>query len=160
MCVYRCLLSQWKRPPSSPFSRRNWPSCQVKHLDLKEKKMKYRHLFPQSCGHPSLSCNLIPPLSHPSACHSLGGKDRRSGLILNIPLSSDQTSMEELSATLDYLLSIPRYTQRHDWGQSGVCPRAVVSPGDCWISLLMLLDMFGFWLVSEELLDLNPMARV
>uniref|UniRef100_A0A3Q1ATY8 CRAL-TRIO domain-containing protein n=1 Tax=Amphiprion ocellaris TaxID=80972 RepID=A0A3Q1ATY8_AMPOC len=29
------------------------------------------------------------------------------GLILTIPLSSDQTSMEELSATLDYLLSIP-----------------------------------------------------
>lgn len=41
--------------------------------------------------------------------HRSGGKDRRSGLILNIPLSSDQTSMEELSATLDYLLSIPRY---------------------------------------------------
>uniref|UniRef100_A0A3B4X177 Uncharacterized protein n=1 Tax=Seriola lalandi dorsalis TaxID=1841481 RepID=A0A3B4X177_SERLL len=39
-----------------------------------------------------------------------GGKDRRSGLILTIPLGSDQTSMEELSATLDYLLSIPRYT--------------------------------------------------
>uniref|UniRef100_A0A3Q3N8F3 SEC14 and spectrin domains 1 n=1 Tax=Mastacembelus armatus TaxID=205130 RepID=A0A3Q3N8F3_9TELE len=36
-----------------------------------------------------------------------GGKDRRSGLILTIPLSSDQTSMEELSTTLDYLLSIP-----------------------------------------------------
>ncbi|XP_071400506.1 SEC14 domain and spectrin repeat-containing protein 1, partial [Centroberyx affinis] len=36
-----------------------------------------------------------------------GGKDRRSGLILTIPLCSDQTSMEELSATLDYLLSIP-----------------------------------------------------
>ncbi|XP_067460583.1 SEC14 domain and spectrin repeat-containing protein 1 [Thunnus thynnus] len=36
-----------------------------------------------------------------------GGKDRRSGLILTIPLSSDQTSMEELSVTLDYLLSIP-----------------------------------------------------
>uniref|UniRef100_A0AAQ6IRA7 CRAL-TRIO domain-containing protein n=1 Tax=Anabas testudineus TaxID=64144 RepID=A0AAQ6IRA7_ANATE len=29
------------------------------------------------------------------------------GLILTIPLCSDQTSMEELSATLDYLLSIP-----------------------------------------------------
>lgn len=43
-----------------------------------------------------------------------GGKDRRSGLILNIPLSSDQTSMEELSATLDYLLSIPRYWQHLD----------------------------------------------
>ncbi|XP_056279326.1 SEC14 domain and spectrin repeat-containing protein 1 isoform X1 [Pseudoliparis swirei] len=36
-----------------------------------------------------------------------GGKDRRSGLILTIPLSSDQTSMEELSTTLNYLLSIP-----------------------------------------------------
>lgn len=38
-----------------------------------------------------------------------GGKDRRSGLILTIPLSSDQTSLEELSTTLDYLLSIPRW---------------------------------------------------
>lgn len=37
-----------------------------------------------------------------------GGKDRRSGLILTIPLCTEQTSMEELSATLDYLLSIPR----------------------------------------------------
>uniref|UniRef100_A0A8C1SG44 SEC14 and spectrin domains 1 n=1 Tax=Cyprinus carpio TaxID=7962 RepID=A0A8C1SG44_CYPCA len=33
--------------------------------------------------------------------------DRRSGLILTIPLCTEQTSMEELSATLDYLLSIP-----------------------------------------------------
>lgn len=41
-------------------------------------------------------------------CAESGGKDRRSGLILTIPLSSEQTSMEELSATLDYLLSIPR----------------------------------------------------
>uniref|UniRef100_A0A8C2EXP4 SEC14 and spectrin domains 1 n=1 Tax=Cyprinus carpio TaxID=7962 RepID=A0A8C2EXP4_CYPCA len=31
----------------------------------------------------------------------------RSGLILTIPLCTEQTSMEELSATLDYLLSIP-----------------------------------------------------
>ncbi|KAJ8253125.1 hypothetical protein GJAV_G00209400 [Gymnothorax javanicus] len=36
-----------------------------------------------------------------------GGKDRRSGLILTIPLCTEQTSMEELSSTLDYLLSIP-----------------------------------------------------
>ncbi|XP_051566068.1 SEC14 domain and spectrin repeat-containing protein 1 isoform X1 [Myxocyprinus asiaticus] len=36
-----------------------------------------------------------------------GGKDRRSGLILTIPLCTEQTSMEELSTTLDYLLSIP-----------------------------------------------------
>uniref|UniRef100_A0A8C2GWI8 SEC14 and spectrin domains 1 n=1 Tax=Cyprinus carpio TaxID=7962 RepID=A0A8C2GWI8_CYPCA len=33
--------------------------------------------------------------------------DRRSGLILTIPLCTEQTSMEELSATLDYLLGIP-----------------------------------------------------
>uniref|UniRef100_A0A8C2BUW0 SEC14 and spectrin domains 1 n=1 Tax=Cyprinus carpio TaxID=7962 RepID=A0A8C2BUW0_CYPCA len=37
----------------------------------------------------------------------VGGKDRRSGLILTIPLCTEQTSMEELSATLDYLLGIP-----------------------------------------------------
>uniref|UniRef100_A0A8C1N1Q0 SEC14 and spectrin domains 1 n=1 Tax=Cyprinus carpio TaxID=7962 RepID=A0A8C1N1Q0_CYPCA len=36
-----------------------------------------------------------------------GFEDRRSGLILTIPLCTEQTSMEELSATLDYLLSIP-----------------------------------------------------
>ncbi|XP_077473034.1 SEC14 domain and spectrin repeat-containing protein 1 [Stigmatopora argus] len=36
-----------------------------------------------------------------------GGKDRRSGLILSIPLGADQTNMEELGDTLDYLLSIP-----------------------------------------------------
>ncbi|KAM9802719.1 SEC14 domain and spectrin repeat-containing protein 1 [Syngnathus typhle] len=36
-----------------------------------------------------------------------GGKDRRSGLILSIPLGCDQTSMDELSDTLDYLLGIP-----------------------------------------------------
>ncbi|XP_035249325.1 SEC14 domain and spectrin repeat-containing protein 1-like [Anguilla anguilla] len=36
-----------------------------------------------------------------------GGKDRRSGLILTIPLCTENTSMEELSSTLDYLLSIP-----------------------------------------------------
>ncbi|RMC18500.1 hypothetical protein DUI87_04389 [Hirundo rustica rustica] len=35
------------------------------------------------------------------------GKDRRSGLILTIPLCLEQTSMDELSVTLDYLLSIP-----------------------------------------------------
>lgn len=50
-------------------------------------------------------CGLMRPTSNGV---SSGGKDRRSGLILTIPLSSDQTSMEELSATLDYLLSIPR----------------------------------------------------
>ncbi|KAM6955932.1 SEC14 domain and spectrin repeat-containing protein 1 isoform 1-T1 [Lycodopsis pacificus] len=50
--------------------------------------------------------NMLPILEKKLAFLS-GGKDRRSGLILTIPLSSDQTSMEELSATLDYLLSIP-----------------------------------------------------
>uniref|UniRef100_A0AAQ5YF87 CRAL-TRIO domain-containing protein n=1 Tax=Amphiprion ocellaris TaxID=80972 RepID=A0AAQ5YF87_AMPOC len=50
--------------------------------------------------------NILPILKKKLAFLS-GGKDRRSGLILTIPLSSDQTSMEELSATLDYLLSIP-----------------------------------------------------
>ncbi|KAH0621552.1 hypothetical protein JD844_022950 [Phrynosoma platyrhinos] len=35
------------------------------------------------------------------------GKDRRSGLILTIPLCLEQTNMDELSVTLDYLLSIP-----------------------------------------------------
>ncbi|XP_074551180.1 SEC14 domain and spectrin repeat-containing protein 1 [Halichoeres trimaculatus] len=50
--------------------------------------------------------NILPVLKKKLAFLS-GGKDRRSGLILTIPLSSDQTSMEELSDTLDYLLSIP-----------------------------------------------------
>uniref|UniRef100_A0A3Q0SQR4 SEC14 and spectrin domains 1 n=1 Tax=Amphilophus citrinellus TaxID=61819 RepID=A0A3Q0SQR4_AMPCI len=49
---------------------------------------------------------ILPVLKKKLAFLS-GGKDRRSGLILTIPLGSDQTSMEELSATLDYLLSIP-----------------------------------------------------
>lgn len=64
-----------------------------------------RFFFPPDC-----ECLLSDRMFFPTGvwCVS-GGKDRRSGLILNIPLSSDQTSMEELSATLDYLLSIPRY---------------------------------------------------
>uniref|UniRef100_UPI00358EF4EE SEC14 domain and spectrin repeat-containing protein 1 n=1 Tax=Myxine glutinosa TaxID=7769 RepID=UPI00358EF4EE len=36
-----------------------------------------------------------------------GGKDRRSGLILTIPLSSDHSNVDEISVTLNYLLSIP-----------------------------------------------------
>ncbi|XP_077393011.1 SEC14 domain and spectrin repeat-containing protein 1 isoform X2 [Festucalex cinctus] len=36
-----------------------------------------------------------------------GGKDRRSGLILSIPLGCEHTNMDELGDTLDYLLSIP-----------------------------------------------------
>ncbi|KAM9485470.1 SEC14 domain and spectrin repeat-containing protein 1-like isoform 1-T2 [Salvelinus alpinus] len=50
--------------------------------------------------------NILPILKKRLAFLS-GGKDRRSGLILTIPLCTDQTSMEELSSTLDYLLGIP-----------------------------------------------------
>ncbi|KAG9349460.1 hypothetical protein JZ751_027905 [Albula glossodonta] len=49
---------------------------------------------------------ILPTLKKKLAFLS-GGKDRRSGLILTIPLCTEQTSMEELSSTLDYLLSIP-----------------------------------------------------
>ncbi|XP_030643100.1 SEC14 domain and spectrin repeat-containing protein 1 [Chanos chanos] len=49
---------------------------------------------------------ILPVLKKKLAFLS-GGKDRRSGLILTIPLCTEQTSMEELSTTLDYLLSIP-----------------------------------------------------
>uniref|UniRef100_S4RZ58 SEC14 and spectrin domains 1 n=1 Tax=Petromyzon marinus TaxID=7757 RepID=S4RZ58_PETMA len=38
-----------------------------------------------------------------------GGKDRRSGLILTIPLNSDQNNIDEINVTLNYLLSIPRH---------------------------------------------------
>ncbi|KAJ8403412.1 hypothetical protein AAFF_G00351840 [Aldrovandia affinis] len=49
---------------------------------------------------------ILPTLKKKLAFLS-GGKDRRSGLILTIPLCTEQTSMEELSSTLDYLLGIP-----------------------------------------------------
>ncbi|KAI7808310.1 SEC14 domain and spectrin repeat-containing protein 1 [Triplophysa rosa] len=49
---------------------------------------------------------ILPVLKKKLAFLS-GGKDRRSGLILTIPLCTEQTSMEELSTTLDYLLGIP-----------------------------------------------------
>lgn len=62
--------------------------------------------------------------------HLLGGKDRRSGLILSIPLSSDQTSMEELSATLDYLLSIPRYLRTK--------AQSIPKTSHCFVCLFML----------------------
>lgn len=55
----------------------------------------------------NMEATTILPVLKKKLAFLSGGKDRRSGLILNIPLSSDQTSMEELSATLDYLLSIP-----------------------------------------------------
>uniref|UniRef100_A0A8C4EXC4 SEC14 and spectrin domains 1 n=1 Tax=Dicentrarchus labrax TaxID=13489 RepID=A0A8C4EXC4_DICLA len=54
-----------------------------------------------------MEATTILPILKKKLAFLSGGKDRRSGLILTIPLSSDQTSMEELSATLDYLLSIP-----------------------------------------------------
>nr|XP_006014103.2 PREDICTED: SEC14 domain and spectrin repeat-containing protein 1-B-like [Latimeria chalumnae] len=53
--------------------------------------------------------SILPVLKKRLAFLS-GGKDRRSGLILTIPLCSEQTNMDELSATLDYLLSIPSET--------------------------------------------------
>ncbi|KAM3850373.1 SEC14 domain and spectrin repeat-containing protein 1-like, partial [Diretmus argenteus] len=55
----------------------------------------------------SMEATAILPILKKKLAFLSGGKDRRSGLILTIPLCSDQTSMEELSATLDYLLSIP-----------------------------------------------------
>lgn len=55
----------------------------------------------------TMEATTILPILKKKLAFLSGGKDRRSGLILTIPLSSDQTSMEELSATLDYLLSIP-----------------------------------------------------
>ncbi|KAG7220354.1 hypothetical protein INR49_010190 [Caranx melampygus] len=55
----------------------------------------------------TMEATSILPILKKKLAFLSGGKDRRSGLILTIPLSSDQTSMEELSATLDYLLSIP-----------------------------------------------------
>uniref|UniRef100_A0A3B3YHM1 CRAL-TRIO domain-containing protein n=1 Tax=Poecilia mexicana TaxID=48701 RepID=A0A3B3YHM1_9TELE len=54
-----------------------------------------------------MEASSILPILKKKLAFLSGGKDRRSGLILTIPLNSDQTSMEELSATLDYLLSIP-----------------------------------------------------
>ncbi|KAM3849709.1 SEC14 domain and spectrin repeat-containing protein 1 [Diretmus argenteus] len=54
-----------------------------------------------------MEATAILPILKKKLAFLSGGKDRRSGLILTIPLCSDQTSMEELSATLDYLLSIP-----------------------------------------------------
>uniref|UniRef100_A0A674MVB7 SEC14 and spectrin domains 1 n=1 Tax=Takifugu rubripes TaxID=31033 RepID=A0A674MVB7_TAKRU len=54
-----------------------------------------------------MEATVILPILKKKLAFLSGGKDRRSGLILTIPLSSDQTSLEELSTTLDYLLSIP-----------------------------------------------------
>ena len=36
VCVNRCPTLTWKRRPSSPSSRRNWPFCQVKHAHTLE----------------------------------------------------------------------------------------------------------------------------
>nr|XP_057938829.1 SEC14 domain and spectrin repeat-containing protein 1 [Doryrhamphus excisus] len=55
----------------------------------------------------SMEASSILPVLKKKLAFLSGGKDRRSGLILTIPLGSDQTSMEELSDSLDYLLSIP-----------------------------------------------------
>uniref|UniRef100_A0AAR2M2K7 CRAL-TRIO domain-containing protein n=1 Tax=Pygocentrus nattereri TaxID=42514 RepID=A0AAR2M2K7_PYGNA len=55
----------------------------------------------------SMEASTILPVLKKKLAFLSGGKDRRSGLILTIPLCTEQTSMEELSSTLDYLLSIP-----------------------------------------------------
>ncbi|XP_076858438.1 SEC14 domain and spectrin repeat-containing protein 1 isoform X2 [Brachyhypopomus gauderio] len=54
-----------------------------------------------------MDASTILPILKKKLAFLSGGKDRRSGLILTIPLCTEQTSMEELSTTLDYLLSIP-----------------------------------------------------
>ncbi|KAG8559470.1 hypothetical protein GDO81_017350 [Engystomops pustulosus] len=54
-----------------------------------------------------MDATVILPILKKKLAFLSGGKDRRSGLILTIPLCSEQTSMDELSVTLDYLLSIP-----------------------------------------------------
>lgn len=54
-----------------------------------------------------MDASTILPVLKKKLAFLSGGKDRRSGLILTIPLCTEQTSMEELSSTLDYLLGIP-----------------------------------------------------
>ncbi|XP_022520088.2 SEC14 domain and spectrin repeat-containing protein 1 [Astyanax mexicanus] len=54
-----------------------------------------------------MEASTILPVLKKKLAFLSGGKDRRSGLILTIPLCTEQTSMEELSSTLDYLLGIP-----------------------------------------------------
>uniref|UniRef100_A0A8C2U294 SEC14 and spectrin domain containing 1 n=1 Tax=Coturnix japonica TaxID=93934 RepID=A0A8C2U294_COTJA len=54
-----------------------------------------------------MEASAILPILKKKLAFLSGGKDRRSGLILTIPLCLEQTSMDELSVTLDYLLSIP-----------------------------------------------------
>uniref|UniRef100_A0A674HLZ0 SEC14 and spectrin domain containing 1 n=1 Tax=Taeniopygia guttata TaxID=59729 RepID=A0A674HLZ0_TAEGU len=54
-----------------------------------------------------MEASVILPILKKKLAFLSGGKDRRSGLILTIPLCLEQTSMDELSVTLDYLLSIP-----------------------------------------------------
>ncbi|MGH0116226.1 UNVERIFIED_CONTAM: hypothetical protein FKN15_000153 [Acipenser sinensis] len=54
-----------------------------------------------------MEATAILPIMKKRLAFLSGGKDRRSGLILTIPLCSEQTNMDELSATLDYLLGIP-----------------------------------------------------
>ncbi|XP_029461767.1 SEC14 domain and spectrin repeat-containing protein 1 isoform X2 [Rhinatrema bivittatum] len=54
-----------------------------------------------------MDATVILPILKKKLAFLSGGKDRRSGLILTIPLCFEQTSMDELSVTLDYLLSIP-----------------------------------------------------
>uniref|UniRef100_A0A8C5LPA3 Uncharacterized protein n=1 Tax=Leptobrachium leishanense TaxID=445787 RepID=A0A8C5LPA3_9ANUR len=54
-----------------------------------------------------MDATVIMPILKKKLTFLSGGKDRRSGLILTIPLCLEHTNMDELSVTLDYLLSIP-----------------------------------------------------
>ena len=106
LCVYRCPTLTWKRPPSSPSSRRNWPSCQVTHTHTHTHTnyeitcvSSVRGLYDLSL-HACLVCNLMSPVStglflfrgqrpaqwsdldHPSQFRSdqHGGAQRHAGL--------------------------------------------------------------------------------
>ncbi|XP_077393010.1 SEC14 domain and spectrin repeat-containing protein 1 isoform X1 [Festucalex cinctus] len=55
----------------------------------------------------SMEASIIINVLNKKLAFLSGGKDRRSGLILSIPLGCEHTNMDELGDTLDYLLSIP-----------------------------------------------------
>uniref|UniRef100_A0A3B3DL65 SEC14 and spectrin domains 1 n=1 Tax=Oryzias melastigma TaxID=30732 RepID=A0A3B3DL65_ORYME len=98
-----------------------------------------------------MEATIILPILKKKLAFLSGGKDRRSGLILTIPLNSDQTSMEELSATLDYLLSIPRSASFPS--ESNVIPAevslvCVVKPDEFWDKKV---THFCFWKEKDRL---------
>jgi hypothetical protein len=48
-----------------------------------------------------MEASVMLPILKKKLAFLSGGKDRRSGLILTIPLCLEQTNMDELSVTLD-----------------------------------------------------------